>query len=145
MRYRGDDVGYQYLCFIYGIDRNAGCIILRIDHLVMESGLFNVSFLVQENYLGPHTRAVADVGRHLSRIAKSAPQGHRSLSPLANLSLNENVVTDCSYLRTILFPEKEDGIMQTTMDKGVYPHVWYDRDLNYEQQVGLLADLTSGA
>ena len=44
-----------------------------------------------------------------------------------------------SYARKMLFPEKSDGILQTTLNKGTFSHKWFDMELNYEQQVGVFS------
>ena len=105
--------GVQYEAYIYAIDRQAGFLLLRIDQLQLESGSFNVSFLVQEDLLGPHARALFDMNRLLSS----------------------------GFVRKALFPEESDGVQQTTLNEGLFSYRWFDHELNYEQQVNSLVVL----
>lgn len=42
--------------------------------------------------------------------------------------------TSDSFLRRMLFPEPYDGKMQYYLNRGVFDTVWFDNELNYEQQ-----------
>jgi len=135
--------GLQYEAYIYGIDRQAGFLILGIDNLALDSGLFNVSFLVQEKLLGPHTRAILDMSQLLaytSEINSDSTGGDTqvksSLSTDRSPELRSLSTLTSGYARKMLFPEKSDGILQTTLSKGMFNHRWFDMELNYEQQVG---------
>ncbi|KAF8471155.1 hypothetical protein BDZ91DRAFT_514668 [Kalaharituber pfeilii] len=131
--------GYQYEAYIHGIDRQAGFLVLRIDDLRLESGMFNVCFLVQERIFGPHSRAVHECSKLLASGEKvgdgSFPNirqlsvGHVDNGSIANAGIERS-----TYLRKMLFPEKEDGVLQTTLSKGMFKHRWFDIELNYEQQ-----------
>lgn len=153
-------IGYQYNTYVYGIDRQNGFIILRADHLILESGLFNVIFVVQGRDFGPHTRAVIDCGKSLTKSGsdqtdkflprdndRSIPDGNTSLTTTTSSppkKVHSPVASNPegnSYLRKMLFPEKEDGVLQTTLGKGFFQLTWFDAELNWEQQVRLLMSL----
>lgn len=41
------------------------------------------------------------------------------------------------WLRRNLFPTESDGVMQTSLPKGLFNRSWFDRNLNYEQKVSI--------
>lgn len=116
---------------------------MRIDELRLEGGLFNVSFLVQEKLFGPHSRAVLDLSKLLiesseniaSNNAGSVNQAQLPLSPNGSVPPQNTLTEVPGYVRRMLFPEKSDGVLQTSLSKGVFTRTWFDRELNYEQQV----------
>jgi hypothetical protein len=44
------------------------------------------------------------------------------------------------FVRRMLFPEKDDGVWQTTLSRGNFKRRWFDGELNYEQQVRMAFD-----
>lgn len=109
--------------------------------MILESGFFNVSFLVQEQLLGPHTRAILDMSKLLVDTSENNDstggdtQAKSSLGTGKSLESHRLSTLTSSYARKMLFPEKSDGILQTTLSKGMFNHRWFDMELNYEQQV----------
>ena len=139
-------LGFQYEAYIYGIDRQTGFLILRVDELRLEGGLFNVSFLVQEKLLGPHSRAVLDISKLLTESSENIDSDNPGAvnrsqplqSPTESAPPQNNLTETPGYTRKMLFPEKSDGVLQTGLNKGVFTRSWFDRELNYEQQVRAL-------
>ncbi|KAK9374515.1 P-loop containing nucleoside triphosphate hydrolase protein [Lipomyces chichibuensis] len=101
--------GYEHSGYIWHMDRGNGEVIVRIDGLLLESNKFNVQFVLDEAF-------------H-SKCANAVEKLH-----------DEMQVEPSGFARKMLFPENEDGIMQTTLSSGVFDLEWYDNDLNYEQQ-----------
>ncbi|KAK9332581.1 P-loop containing nucleoside triphosphate hydrolase protein [Lipomyces starkeyi] len=101
--------GYEYSGYIWHVDRGKGEVIVRIDGLLLESNKFNVQFVLDEAF-------------H-SKCANAVEKLH-----------DEMQLEPSGFVRKMLFPENEDGIMQETLSSGVFDLEWYDKDLNYEQQ-----------
>ncbi|KAJ8099688.1 P-loop containing nucleoside triphosphate hydrolase protein [Lipomyces tetrasporus] len=101
--------GYEYSGYIWHVDRSKGEVIVRIDGLAFESNLFNVQFVLDDTF---HSKCAIAVEK-----------------------LHEELQTEPSgFVRKMLFPEDEDGVMQETLSSGLFDLEWYDNDLNYEQQ-----------
>lgn len=145
--YPGGFTGYQYDTFVYGLDKTEGFIVLRADNLILEPGAgFNVCFVCQEKAWHGAARAIDDVDVELKRVC-SAPAngalatlvlpGHDRTSSPATPSAGSSPapLPAQSFLKRMLFPQKEDGVWQTGLSKGVFRRSWFDTDLNYEQQV----------
>lgn len=136
----GSFSGYQYDACVYGMDKTYGYIVLRVDHLLMESGRFNVCFGVQERRWAGPTRAIEDLGSVLGRAnAREEP----AIANGANgtKGINGTVGADAfeeTFVRRMLFPEKADGVWQRSLGRGVFSRGWFDGELNYEQQVRLV-------
>lgn len=132
--------GYQYDACVYGMDRTYGYIVLRVDHLLMESGRFNVCFGVQERrWVGP-ARAVEDLGAELRKADTMEVPGMTN-GANGTKGINGTVGVDTvegTFVRRMLFPEKTDGIWQRSLGRGVFSRGWFDGELNYEQQVRLV-------
>ena len=122
---------------------------MGIDHLTLDSGLFNVSFLVQEKLLGPHTRAMLDMSQLLAYTSENNDSTGGDTQVKSPLSTDKSPeprslsTPTYSYARKMLFPEKSDGILQTTLSKGMFNHRWFDMELNYEQQVGVSSGIAT--
>ncbi|KAK9385593.1 P-loop containing nucleoside triphosphate hydrolase protein [Lipomyces mesembrius] len=101
--------GYEYSGYIWHVDRGKGEVIVRIDGLLLESNKFNVQFVLDEEF-------------H-SKCANCVEKLH-----------DEMQLEPTGFVRKILFPENEDGIMQENLSSGIFDLEWYDNDLNYEQQ-----------
>jgi len=129
----GTFTGYQYDACIYGMDKTVGYIVLRVDHLVLESGRFNVCFVVQEKQWTGATRAIEDLGAELRGASSREATGN----PVEGTKVNGTEANNKPgvFVRRMLFPEKEDGIWQTTLSRGIFKRRWFDGELNYEQQV----------
>ncbi|KAK9434253.1 P-loop containing nucleoside triphosphate hydrolase protein [Lipomyces doorenjongii] len=101
--------GYEYSGYIWHVDRAKGEVIVRIDGLLLESNKFNVQFVLDEAF-------------H-SKCANCVEKLH-----------DEMQLEPSGFVRKMLFPDNEDGIMQQNLSSGVFDLEWYDNDLNYEQQ-----------
>ncbi|KAK9370282.1 P-loop containing nucleoside triphosphate hydrolase protein [Lipomyces kononenkoae] len=101
--------GYEYSGYVWHVDRTKGEVIVRIDGLVFESNIFNVRFVLDEMFYSKCATAVAKLH-------------------------DEMQSTSSGFVRKILFPECEDGLMDESLPRGVFDVDWYDKDLNYEQQ-----------
>ena len=103
--------------------------------------MFNVSFLVQDKLFGPQTRAMYDISKLLATGESNASDsGQLSLRSSHNDPAPSGTSgPGSSWARKMLFPEKSDGVMQTTLTKGMLSHRWFDTELNFEQQVRFLA------
>lgn len=138
--------GFQYDACVYGMDKTVGYIVLRVDHLMMESGRFNVCFCVQEKRWAGPARAIEDLGGELkSADAKERSSIINGINGLningtngvngngANGSVNQDIPRG-GFVRRMLFPEKADGILQRNLGRGAFNRGWFDGELNYEQQ-----------
>lgn len=104
----------------------------------LESGLFNVSFLVQEQLLGPHARSVLDISKLLANMGENHDSTEILNRAQRSLSTSEPPLPcrlSYNYTRKMLFPEEADGILQKTLNTGLFNHRWFDTELNSEQQV----------
>ncbi|KAK4552572.1 hypothetical protein LTR86_010216 [Recurvomyces mirabilis] len=99
-------VEQQNNAVVWAIDRLHERLVLRIDALVRQSMKFNVCFTVQQGRLGALSRAVANV---------------------------HHAMPSQDWLRSMLFPTSEDGVMQTTLNKATIDWMMHDKLLNYEQ------------
>lgn len=135
----GTFTGYQYDARIYGMDKTVGYIVLRVDHLVIESGRFNVCFVVQEEMWTGAARALEDLGAELRRADSKEITGRPGDGIKAAPESEGNKETQ-GFVRRMLFPEKDDGVWQTTLSLGNFKRRWFDGELNYEQQVRMAFD-----
>lgn len=140
----GSFSGYQYDACVYGMDKTVGYIVLRVDHLLMESGLFNVCFGVQERRWAGPVRAIEDLGAELRKIdAREKPRitnGANGTNGINGNGINGSVgadTTEGGFIRRMLFPEKAHGVWQRSLGRGAFNRGWFDGELNYEQQVRL--------
>ncbi|KAK3679022.1 hypothetical protein LTR78_001475 [Recurvomyces mirabilis] len=99
-------VEQQNNAVVWAIDRLHERLVLRIDTLVRQSMKFNVCFTVQQGRLGALYRAVANV---------------------------HHAMPNQDWLRSMLFPASEDGVMQKTLNKATIDWTMHDKLLNYEQ------------
>lgn len=96
--------------------------------------------------MGPHSRAVLDISKLLTEsneniASDNAGTVNRTQPPLSpNEPISpQHIQTEVpGYAKKMLFPEKSDGVLQTGLNKGVFTRTWFDRELNYEQQVRVL-------
>ncbi|TKA63423.1 hypothetical protein B0A55_12210, partial [Friedmanniomyces simplex] len=102
-------VNSQYHSVIWGIDRLRERLTLKVDGLLPTSMSFNASFTLQGARLGALSKAVADVEYLLTTNQGSC------------------------WMRSMLFPESGDGVMQKTLNKGTISWKPRDSQLNYEQ------------
>lgn len=135
--------GYQYDACVYGMDKTVGYIVLRVDHLLMESGRFNVCFCVQEKRWAGPARAIEDLGAELKNADARERPGMTNGANGNNVGhgngINGAVGADFEggFVRRMLFPEKVDGVWQRNLGRGAFNRGWFDGELNYEQQVRL--------
>lgn len=140
----GSFSGYQYDAYVYGMDKTVGYIVLRVDHLMMESGRFNVCFGVQERRWAGPVRAIEDLGAELRKSDAREKLGMTNGTNGAN-GINGNGINgavgadigDGGFVRRMLFPEKAYGVWQRSLGRGAFNRGWFDGELNYEQQVRL--------
>ena len=100
----------QHNSVVWGIDRRNEGLALRIDGIFHRTMRFNVSFTLQIQHLDAAEQAVETTQRAL--IAG----------------------TGDAWMRSMLFPESSDGVLQHTLNKRLIDLQFYDELLNYEQQ-----------
>ncbi|KAK0955191.1 hypothetical protein LTS01_023519 [Friedmanniomyces endolithicus] len=102
-------INLQYHSVIWGIDRLKERLTVRVDGLQPTSMVFNASFTIQGARLGALYKAVADVDHLLATNQAS------------------------QWMTSMLFPDSNSGVMQTTLNKGTIAWEPHDSELNYEQ------------
>jgi len=103
--------GFERGGYIQAIQRVHGKLIVKVDHLTQTSMRFNIMFQLPQT-LAPQMSAIQTVTDRLNQTSQN------------------------DFMRQMLFPEATDGVLQTNLPQGVFPHrVWFDRNLNYEQEV----------
>jgi helicase MOV-10 len=104
--------GWEYRAVVWGLQRSKEQVILRLDGFP-PGGLriCNISFIIQDHKRSPLYGAIARAARLL----------HQDVSP-------------SQWLRRMLFPAENHGVLQNTLSKGSFDIPWYDKQLNFEQQ-----------
>ena len=118
--------GQQHRAIVWGLHRAKENVILRIDHFLPSLPMCNVIFQVQPNLYTPLWGAISRASKGYSMEwpgSDLAPYG----KPAAGVENRD------SWIRHTLFPDPEDGVMQTELAPGFFPHKWVDEDLNLEQ------------
>jgi helicase MOV-10 len=98
----------QHNAVVWGIDRVREMVSLRIDYLGIGSFLFNARFSVQSHRVDAMRRAVSRVSEQI-------------------------LTNDNEWMRSMLFPETKDGVLQKTLNKASDKLSLFDSLLNYEQ------------
>lgn len=127
--------GYEYETFVFGMDKAKGYIVLRADGLYLDRpGWFNVIFCSQTRLWEGSHRAILDIGVQLDPKNESSPANKSGAlhGPSASAPITVPPRAN-AFLRRMLFPEKEDGVMQYNATTSVYRRKWFDRELNFEQ------------
>ena len=110
--------GLEYHAVVWGMAKTREQVLLRMDTLPPYSRNVNVIFLVQDK---------------------------RWLAPFRSLGLMSDIpstaLEDETWLRHMLFPKPIDGVLQTSLNKGIFDIPWYNSTLNFEQQKAVAAVL----
>lgn len=127
--------GFQVRAVIAGIDKLQELIILNAAGIEsMLPPVCNVMFEPQPRVMHSLHRAVADVAsalfRQENRITSAAVRKVRG-------------VDKHDWLHRMLFPVDAHGIQQETLPSAVFPQTWFDKVLNFEQQVRVPAGFSS--
>ncbi|KAI9865686.1 MAG: hypothetical protein M1813_002144 [Trichoglossum hirsutum] len=140
--------GFEHRAVVWGVDRTGEKLVLRVDGLVDDQSVFNVSFEIQQGRTFERWwRAVADVGGVLGEGTSLAVNGHGEVAktcvPPSHFmgtadagSGGQNPAVDEEWMRRMLFPDERDGIVQVGLPQGVSGGRLFDQGLNYEQKVG---------
>lgn len=104
--------GWEYRAVVWGLQRSKERVVLRLDGFAPDTiRICNITFIVQDHKYSPLYSAIAKVARVLLQDL---------LPP--------------QWLRSILFPIEDHGVLQSTLSKGSFDLPWYDKHLNFEQQ-----------
>ena len=102
----------QFNATVWRIDRQSEMLYLRIDfldRLYHPYARYNVTFTAQANRLQDMRTAVADIDHQLSTTASNG------------------------WIRSMIFPAKDDGMVQTSLNNLHNAKWFFDKALNYEQ------------
>ncbi|SMR43828.1 unnamed protein product [Zymoseptoria tritici ST99CH_3D1] len=105
----------QHNAVVWGIDRVREMVTLRIDYLVPISLLFNARFVVQSHRIHAWHRAVARTQRAMTEANQ------------------QSLKNDNEWMRSMLFPDTKDGVLQRSLNKARDQLSLFDTLLNYEQ------------
>ena len=114
--------GVEFQAIVWGISKQQEQVVLRMDDFVPNSlRACNITFAVQEHHCAPLWRSVNLTWRPL--------RGDNKRSSL--------------WLRRMLFPDKQDAKMQSTLSRGEFGLKWVDPQMNFEQQKAVDAVVTA--
>ncbi|RMZ77753.1 hypothetical protein DV737_g4223, partial [Chaetothyriales sp. CBS 132003] len=105
-------LGMEYRAVVWSVHRASETVLLQIDTRAHLPPTANLRFIAQSQKIEPLLRAVQMI--------------HRGLG-VSNL------------LKSMLFPEKSDGVTQTKLSSAKFDIDWIDRSLNFEQQKAVAA------
>ncbi|RMD42398.1 hypothetical protein DV735_g2694, partial [Chaetothyriales sp. CBS 134920] len=100
-------LGIEYRAVVWGVHRASETIMLRIDATVPLPSTANLRFVVQS--------------QHAEALLRAVQTTHRSFAT-------------SSLLRSMLFPDQSDAVMQTKLSPAEFEITWDDTCLNFEQQ-----------
>jgi len=122
--------GYQINATIWGVDNQNERILIRANFVLNTLPLlFNVVFPIQARTVKSFQRATATIATVLTNQASILGSGPAQ----SDESPGEN--DSKRWLRHMLFPREENGIIQSTLPSSLLDRTWYDQMLNYEQKV----------
>ncbi|KAL2358548.1 P-loop containing nucleoside triphosphate hydrolase protein [Cryomyces antarcticus] len=122
--------GVHYNASVFGIHKASETLVLRIEDLYPESMLFNVMFTMQRKRFETLIYALSLVHRSLQSYGRGIWDGLKVSNFNQRASLDSP--RDC-WIRRMLIPTENDGILQETLNKGVFRHSLFDEQLNFEQ------------
>ncbi|KKY18750.1 putative potentail helicase mov-10 [Phaeomoniella chlamydospora] len=117
--------GEEYHAVVWGLSRAKEQLVLRIDYVNCSpaSRTANLTFIVQEHRCTPVWRGIATVADEIL------------VRPME--------LSKPSWLGTMLFPSRNDAVIQDQLSKGIFSLDWYDQELNYEQHKAVDAIVTN--
>ncbi|TKA77989.1 hypothetical protein B0A49_02517 [Cryomyces minteri] len=122
--------GVHYNASVFGIHKASETLVLRIEGLYPDSMLFNVMFTMQRKRFETLIYALSLVRRSLQSTGGGI--WHDLKVSNSNQRASLDFVGDC-WIRRMLLPTENDGILQETLNKGVFRHRLFDKQLNFEQ------------
>ncbi|KAJ9663358.1 hypothetical protein H2198_000875 [Neophaeococcomyces mojaviensis] len=105
--------GQQHNAIVWSIIRRKKLIIVKLGSALPRDSRCNLSIPIQ--------------------LSKCAP-AWRAVSLTSSLLLSDHADVEKLWLRSMLFPESSDGVLQTALSKGKFDLSWKDPELNFEQK-----------
>ena len=140
---------------VLAVDKRDERLHVRLAGVLPIPLVFNVSFVVQGRGVYGLQRTIADVANELamgskcldtSRQTSTEPLSSRnSIDQVGGLDVSQDLshstcispkgMEPLNWLDSVLFPEINEGVIQTSLPHGMFLQDWYDEELNYEQMV----------
>lgn len=139
--------GVQFDARVHSIDRGKETVVLRINHcgyLMPFSSDFNVSFNLSFERIEAQGLSLALIQDLLNQTTSTSTNGSLTQSCKHTDDLEKLKFTECidsgphesepnAWMRRMLFPENEDGALQTNLTH-LAERQYFDDELNFEQQ-----------
>ena len=137
--YTSGFTGLQHAAVVYSISKIDERLLLKIEGLRTQMLHFNVSFQYPERISHALQRALISVSSVLE-IAHDFLKGHHDTAQPTSTLINRNRTTELvkggDWLRRMLLPKVEDGILgDNLLPNPVVQLKWLDTEVNYEQKV----------
>jgi helicase MOV-10 len=114
--------GFEFDAIVWGISRPEERIVLRMDGFMPNfSQTCNIIFAFQEHQFAPLWRSIELTANSLNGVKDPS-------SP---------------WLRQMLFPDKSHAKLQSSLSPGSFELVWFDSQMNFEQQKAVDAVVTA--
>lgn len=137
--------GYAIRAVVVGVDKMADILHIRAFGLVRTPHVrCNVAFIKQTRVTQSFQVAVTDIARELQEAImaygsdaeiREVPSRSTELGSTGSISQSRPILhSEINWLRHMLFPKQEDGILQEGLPSANFPQDWYDPTLNYEQK-----------
>jgi helicase MOV-10 len=130
--------GVQYNASVYGINRAAETVYLKIVGLESASSVFNVVLPLKHRHVLAKWNALHSIAHALQQVILGRARTRRQLQngvsgDMSSQVLNEPEQGYNEWMRRMLFPTEADGVMQTKLRKLPQERGLFNGSLNYEQ------------